>query len=401
MAEIEITQGTGYFALNGKRYPKGNYEVEPHNDKVYISNMNNKPVIVADRSDFYKVVEGSNVYFATMDLLMAEFDAAFSIGGGDGEGVTNVITGEVATGDILLDNIASRIYGETTPLTGNITIDETGSIIGGSAIIYHNDSSEPLFLGYSSRVKIYGNYELNVDNTIMIAKNGANTLGVVITQDSELDYYLKFLLGDYISIPHNESINFERTDAFAFSFDMKTTIYNNQKPFINKALPSASFFKGYEIKTLTTSGILQFGLISNNVDTNLMVVRSTNAIPLDTWTTIHVSYDGSSNASGVKIWFNKVLETNNVIQNNLTGTITNSVPLLIGRDEANLNKFNDDNMDNLKIYDQALTQSNVDNDDVIPIHSYNMNQVNIQDSIGGLDGTATSMDESNIKIRTL
>lgn len=134
MEEIEITSGTGYFALNGKRYPKGMYEVEPHNDKVYIYNMNNKLTRVADRSQFYKVVEGSNVYFATMDLLMAEFDSAFKSQAGDGEGVT-----ERESNTVLFD--ADYVIGNAAPRTGNILFDFTGAKLGSSTMMIHADAS--------------------------------------------------------------------------------------------------------------------------------------------------------------------------------------------------------------------------------------------------------------------
>lgn len=157
---------------------------------------------------------------------------------------------------------------------------------------------------------------------------------------------------------------------------------------------------GYRVFMESVSHVVQFNIIST-LGSNLLVVKSTNGIATGVWATIHMSYAGNSLASGVKIWINKTLETNVVFEDSLSATILNNEEAYIGKSQDKITDTADFDIDNLNVYDQALTQSNVDNDDVTPIHSYAMDTVNIIDLIGSLDGTATNMtDGANVKQRT-
>jgi hypothetical protein len=68
---------------------------------------------------------------------------------------------------IVFDKI--RTYGKTSPLTGNLTVDETDGIDGTVQLVKHNDSSEPTITGSGITVnKLSGSYINSVDNYIYV-----------------------------------------------------------------------------------------------------------------------------------------------------------------------------------------------------------------------------------------
>lgn len=90
----------------------------------------------------------------------------------------DLLVGEVKTGLIELNNIAGKIYGDTAALTGNLTIDDTKTVIGGTAVVYHNDSAAPTITTSLEKIP-FGTYTLNARNLIAISKIGSGKLGLV------------------------------------------------------------------------------------------------------------------------------------------------------------------------------------------------------------------------------
>lgn len=92
---------------------------------------------------------------------------------------------------------------------------------------------------------------------------------------------------------------------------------------------STGALRGYEV-VRETDNTIHVLLVNNFGGGDLIEVRSTNTVPSGQSTAITVTYDGSSTAAGVKIYFDRVLETNVVITDALTGTILNNVNLQWG-----------------------------------------------------------------------
>jgi hypothetical protein len=91
--------------------------------------------------------------------------------------------GAIATGDIKLDNPSGKIYGEVTQLTGDLVVDVTDSVIGGGAVIYHNDTVTPIIgIPKTYNKAVTDMYVINVINTITIVKTGINTISIVYNQ---------------------------------------------------------------------------------------------------------------------------------------------------------------------------------------------------------------------------
>lgn len=90
--------------------------------------------------------------------------------------------GTTGTGNPIFNNPVGKWYGTfASPLTGDITLDSTGAITSGLAILYHNDSAAPSFSGLTVE-KTSGTYVLNTLNLIYIVKTPT---GVSISYQSE------------------------------------------------------------------------------------------------------------------------------------------------------------------------------------------------------------------------
>lgn len=89
-------------------------------------------------------------------------------------------------------------------------------------------------------------------------------------------------------------------------------------------------------------------------------VVTANPIPAKAWTHIMVTYDGSATEAGVKIYVNGILQEARQVQvNALKGSIKTNVPLRIGR-RTNGGVLSNHGLQDLRIYDRALSASEVD-----------------------------------------
>ena len=64
---------------------------------------------------------------------------------------------------------------------------------------------------------------------------------------------------------------------------------------------------------------------------NALKVVARGEIPMNTWTHVFVTYDGSSQAAGVKIYINGEPQATDIAANQLNNTIRTSVPLKVGQ----------------------------------------------------------------------
>jgi hypothetical protein len=87
--------------------------------------------------------------------------------------------GQVSTTtNINLNDAIYESYGDATALTSNIVIDDTNSLIGFTARLIHNSSTEPTITTTQIIIK-KGSYLLNGRNDIYISKTGSNEITVI------------------------------------------------------------------------------------------------------------------------------------------------------------------------------------------------------------------------------
>jgi hypothetical protein len=161
--------------------------------------------------------------------------------------------------------------------------------------------------------------------------------------------------------------DFRRTDEFSFSLWIKPTEHQYRAVVLHHskaAMDSGS--RGYEL--VLDQGRPSFGLI-HFWPGNALLVRATQSLPTNEWSQITVTYDGSSRASGVKIYANDVRATTDTLRDNLSKDIVHRKEwddLLVGKIDLTLaarfrdNGFKNGVIDDLQIFDVCLTGAEVE-----------------------------------------
>ena len=142
---------------------------------------------------------------------------------------------------------------------------------------------------------------------------------------------------DRISISNESNFDFERTNPFTIEAWVKTEGNNITQNIFSK-LENSGSYSGYDFR-IENNGTLRFNLI-NNSPTNLIRVDSLNAIDDGQWHHVAVSYNGSSAASGAKIYVDGIEQAITVIYDNLSSSTLNNIVPHIGSRENYTNYFN-------------------------------------------------------------
>jgi hypothetical protein len=115
--------------------------------------------------------------------------------------------------------------------------------------------------------------------------------------------------------------------------------------------------RGYEL--LLEEGKPSFALV-HFWPGNAVRIRSKKVVPLDKWTHLAVTYDGSSMAKGMELFENGVLLESEVIRDHLTREITGGGdPFLALGQRMRDRGFKNGSVDELYVYDRKLTGSEV------------------------------------------
>jgi hypothetical protein len=153
--------------------------------------------------------------------------------------------------------------------------------------------------------------------------------------------------------------HFNRADAFTFSLWLRTPSHAPRSVVLHHSkAPIDAGSRGYEL--LLEDGRVAFGL-HHMWPGNSLKVASQARLATNEWAHVVVTYDGSSRARGLRIFINGVAEELEVIRDGLWKDIT------YGGDEPELalgyrfrdNGFKGGRVDELKIFDRALTSLEV------------------------------------------
>jgi hypothetical protein len=149
--------------------------------------------------------------------------------------------------------------------------------------------------------------------------------------------------------------HFKRTDPFSIGIWLETTQAAPRLTVLHHTkAPVDAGSRGYEL--LLEDGRVAFGLHYVWPGASLKVVTK-QAIPLNRWTHVAVTYDGSSRASGVKIYLDGAPADLEVIRDGLYKDITysNGEPDLTIGYRFRDNGFKGGRVDDLSIFKRALT----------------------------------------------
>ncbi len=180
-------------------------------------------------------------------------------------------------------------------------------------------------------------------------------------QQGKIDGGLNFDgTNDSVSIANESKFDFDRLDTFSISFWIKpdTTSTVTQIP-VSKMVNAAPF-TGWNVVTnldcitLDTAGYLCVQLYNDDSPANFIEVRSTSATNLNNgnWHNYVFTYNGSSAASGVKIYEDGTSLDVTTDSDTLTATILNNTAVAIGSRNGT-NYFVKGRLDEVRVSDEV------------------------------------------------
>ena len=158
--------------------------------------------------------------------------------------------------------------------------------------------------------------------------------------------------------------NFERTDTFSGAAWVYCTNISNlaSSIFAKSAMPNPNrgwVFNLFNRQSLTSVS-LALSLVNADVTNIIEVTSPANSITQNRWYHVAFSYDGSSNAAGVKLYINGVLQTLTVNTNNLSQTMQSTISFTIGaRDPAAIGQYFPGQIDDARLYSRVLTATEI------------------------------------------
>ena len=161
-------------------------------------------------------------------------------------------------------------------------------------------------------------------------------------------------VNDYVSIGNVSDLNFERTDAFSIEASVKST--GNGFEMIYSKLINGGTYRGYEL--WSNNGNISVYIISTYPSNSIDINTSTAPLADGQWHHVAMSYSGNSDASGVNIYVDGVLQSKTVLFNNLSGSIQTTVPALLGT-RASTGNFWDGTLDEVRVWNTERTQAEI------------------------------------------
>jgi len=138
----------------------------------------------------------------------------------------------------------------------------------------------------------------------------------------------------------------DRSDAFSWGGWVRL---KGERGALLSKMESEPLSRGFDL--LYAEGKLLVHLIHQGPHDALRV-RTREPVPQDAWIHAFATYDGSGKAAGVRLYVDGQSQALEILEDNLTGTITNTVPLHIG------SRFNTDflkgTLDDMRLYARAL-----------------------------------------------
>ncbi len=146
-------------------------------------------------------------------------------------------------------------------------------------------------------------------------------------------------------------LNFERTDAFSIGLIVCSPNFAANRTLLGKRQASGNF-SGWEVG-LDTSGNVRFALCNDFSPSNQLAVDSTYALAANECVHAIITYDGSSDTSGVSMYINGQATTPVSLVNDLDATTQTSADFRIGSRSGSV--YTHGIIDEVCIFDVELT----------------------------------------------
>ncbi|MEX0794192.1 MAG: DUF1553 domain-containing protein [Pirellulaceae bacterium] len=156
--------------------------------------------------------------------------------------------------------------------------------------------------------------------------------------------------GNFIDV--GDVASFERDEAFSYGAWIKPEANASGAPIAR--MDDGQAHRGFDL--YTAGGRVAVHII-NTWPSNALKVTTKNQLKPDQWQHVFATYDGSSKAAGIKIYFDGVEQEWDIEQDQLSETIRTDRPLYIGRRNPG-SPFKGE-IDEVRLYDRLLSETDV------------------------------------------
>lgn len=152
---------------------------------------------------------------------------------------------------------------------------------------------------------------------------------------------------DHLIAPYSSDFDFERTDPFSISFWIKPKAASIYPDLMGHGAGTGYYF--YKV-----DNNLRFYLRSV-YGTSMIAIQASSALQNDVWKHVVATYDGSSKASGVKLYIDGQLYSTTTLTDNLTSTLKNNTGFNIAHTGASGANWFTGSFDEVRIYKRELS----------------------------------------------
>lgn len=162
---------------------------------------------------------------------------------------------------------------------------------------------------------------------------------------------------DYVEIVDTSYLDFEKNDVWTIELWFKTNSTRSIYQSLISKMGTGNNRRGYDIGIKYGS---IFANINNTHNSNFIRIQSPTGYSNNVYHHVAVSYNGNSDASGVKIYIDGIDVTNasTIMDNSLTATIRNNFPLTIGSRDLGTERY-DGLIDDVRIWSVVRTSNEI------------------------------------------
>jgi len=158
--------------------------------------------------------------------------------------------------------------------------------------------------------------------------------------------------GNSTYVDLDDAVRFQRTNPFSCGAWVSSE--GELGGAVLSRMDDADAYRGFDI--YVSGRQIEVHIISQ-WPANALHCRMIEKIPAGQWHHVFVTYDGSSQAGGIRVYLDGQLQEINITQDHLTGSIHTEKPFHIGR--RNPSGFFQGRIDDARVYDRELTPAEV------------------------------------------
>ena len=162
-----------------------------------------------------------------------------------------------------------------------------------------------------------------------------------------------FATNQYLTVTNSASFQIERTDTAAWECWIKPVSYPSY-PMIAQQMNGGPDYRGWQFWIDSSTGKAAATMFNDNGANKQISRGSSSVIPLNVWTHVAITFDGSSASNGFNVYVNGVLDNAASDGATISATTVAAQDMSIGRRRSSNNLFWNGALDELRITKGAL-----------------------------------------------